>query len=45
MKGFVMDLLLKRKTLLFLVGRKSEASDGSVSKNPATKNRLYEKIL
>jgi hypothetical protein len=46
MKGIAMDPPLpKRKTSSSSVGRKSEASDGSVSKNPATKNRLYEKIL
>ncbi len=37
--------LLKRKTSSSSVGRKSEASDGSVSKNPAAKSRLYEKTL
>jgi hypothetical protein len=40
-----MDLLLKKRALLSLVRRKLEASNKSVSKNPATKNQLYEKIL
>ncbi|KAH7317322.1 hypothetical protein BKA65DRAFT_529799 [Rhexocercosporidium sp. MPI-PUGE-AT-0058] len=39
--------LLKRKTSSSSVGRRSEASDGSVreGKNPAAKSRLYEKTL
>jgi hypothetical protein len=45
MKGIIIDLLLKRRASSSSVRRKSEASDRSVSKNPATKNRLYEKIL
>jgi hypothetical protein len=45
MKGFAIDPPLKRKTSSSSVRRKLEASDGSMSKNPATKNRLYKKIL
>jgi hypothetical protein len=48
MRGIAMDPpLLKRKISSSSVGRKSEASDGSVRgcMNPAAKSRLYEKTL
>lgn len=42
-----MNPLLKRKSSSSSIGRRSETSDGSVreGKNPAAKNRLYEKTL
>jgi hypothetical protein len=46
-KSTIDPLLLKKKTLLSLVKRKSEASDESVrkGKNPAVKSRLYKKAF